>query len=80
MSAGDERTRVMTTVFSRMKAQAPKVRALVTRFEQSNSAGMRLMAVAMLNMFPSAGHLDWLAQRLDPKNERPFLADRSQLQ
>jgi hypothetical protein len=77
MSAGDERTRVMTALFSRMKAQAPKVRALVTRFEQSNSAGMRLMAVAILNMFPSAEHLDWLANRLNPKNERPFLAYQS---
>jgi hypothetical protein len=38
------------------------------------------MAVAILNMFPSAGHLDWLAQRFPPKNERPFLAYQSQLQ
>jgi hypothetical protein len=77
MPGGDERTRTMTAVFSRMKAQAPKVRALITRFEQSSSAGTRLMAIAILTMFPSAEHLDWLADRLDKNNERPFLAYES---
>jgi hypothetical protein len=79
MSSGNDRTRVMAALFSRMKALAPKVRAAVTRFEESNSPGMRLMAVAILNMFPSVEHLDWLAQRLDPKTERPFLAYQSEV-
>jgi hypothetical protein len=74
MSAGNERTRVMTALFSRMKAQASKVRSLLPQFQENSSPGMRLMAVAILNMFPSEDHLDWLAERLNPKAERPFLA------
>ena len=74
MPAGDERTRIMTGIFSKMKALAPKVRSLLMQFEQGESPGMRLMAVATLNMFPTAAHLDWLAERLNPEIEKPFLA------
>lgn len=74
MPAGDERTRVMAGIFSRMKAVAPKVRSLLTQFEQGESAGTRLLAVGILNMFPSVAHLDWLAERLNPELEKPFLA------
>ena len=74
MSAGDERTRIMAGIFSKMKALAPKVRSLLMQFEQGDAAGVRLMAVAILNMFPSVAHLDWLAERLNPEIEKPFLA------
>jgi hypothetical protein len=74
MPSGDERTRAMEGVFSRMKIEAPKVQGLLTSFEQNSSAGVRLMAIAVLNMFPDASHLDWLAERLDPEQEKPFVA------
>src|SRR5262249_42528941 len=45
MPAGDERTRVMAGVFSRMKIEAPKVQGALFTFQQSNSAGERLMAI-----------------------------------
>jgi hypothetical protein len=73
MPSGDERTRIMEGVFSRMKIEAPKVQGLLASYQQNSSAGARLMAIAILNMFPDANHLDWLAERLDPGQERPFV-------
>ncbi len=32
------------------------------------------VATAILTMFPSAAHLDWLAARLNPEAEKPFVA------
>jgi hypothetical protein len=72
--AGDERTRTMEGVFSRMKITAPKVRGSLLAFQQSSSAGERLMAIAVLDMFPEADHLAWLAERMDPEQEKPFVA------
>jgi hypothetical protein len=74
MPSGDERTRFMEGFFSRMKIEAPKVQGLVSSFQQSSSAGERLMAIAVLNMFPDANHLDWLAERMDPEQEKPFVS------
>ena len=74
MPSGDERTRLMEGIFSRMKIEAPKVQALVSSFQQSSSAGERLMAIAVLNMFPDTNHLDWLAERMDPEQEQPFVS------
>ena len=74
MPAGDERTRIMEGVFSRMKITAPKVQGSLSAFQQSSSAGERLMAIAVLDMFPEANHLAWLAERMDPEQEKPFVA------
>jgi hypothetical protein len=74
MPAGDERTRIMEAVFSRMKITAPKVQGSLSAFQQSSSAGERLMAIAVLDMFPEANHLAWLAERMDPEQEKPFVA------
>ena len=74
MTSGDERTRRMEGVFSRMKIEAPKLQGLISSFQQSSSAGERLMGIAILNMFPEADHLDWLAERMDPQQERPFVS------
>ncbi len=74
LSSGGPRTRRMTAVFSRMKAKAPAVRALLNEFEKSESPGIRLAAIAILQMFPNVEHLDWLATRLDnPGSEKPFV-------
>ena len=74
MPSGDKRTRLMEGVFSRMKIEAPKVQGLLSSFQQSGSAGERLMAIAVLNMFPDTNHLDWLAERMDPEQEKPFVS------
>jgi hypothetical protein len=74
MPSSSERTRAMEGIFSKMKIAAPRVQAFLRSFESDQSAGVRLLAVAVLNMFPSGEHLDWLAERLDPEQEQPFVA------
>jgi hypothetical protein len=74
MPSGGERTRRMEQLFSRMKIEAPKVQVLLSSFQQSTSAGERLMAIAVLTMFPDPNQLDWLAERMDPEQEKPFVA------
>jgi hypothetical protein len=74
LPSGDERTRKMEGLFSQMRVAAPKIQIFLKAFESDGSAGVRLLAIAVLNMFPNAAHLDWLAERLDPDNEQPFVA------
>jgi hypothetical protein len=74
MPSGDERTRRMEQLFSRMKVEAARVQGLLSFLQQSSSAGERLMAIAVLTMFPHPNHLDWLADRMDPEQEKPFVA------
>ena len=71
------RTRRMTAVFSRMTANAASVRGMTTELKQSPRAGERLAAIAILSMFPDVKHLDWLAERLDPDLETPFVGYQS---
>ena len=74
MPSSSERTRAMEGVFSKMKIVAPRAQAFVDEFEKDPSAGVRLIAIAVLDMFPNSEHLDWLAERLDPEKEQPFVA------
>jgi hypothetical protein len=72
--AGGSRTRHMTAVFSRMKAKAAAVRGLLDEFRNSPSPGIRLAAIAVLQMFPDIHYVDWLSERLDnPSLEKPFI-------
>jgi hypothetical protein len=73
MPAGGPRTRRMTEVFSSMRAKAGGVMPLLAELEQSGSAGRRLAAIAILQMFPNVKHLVWLACRLNPEEEKPFV-------
>lgn len=74
MPSGAARTSSMTAIFSAMKTKASRARGLLEKFESSQSPGERLAAIAILQMFPSAVHLDWLAGRLDnPNFEKPFV-------
>src|SRR5262249_10157256 len=66
------RTRKMTEIFARMRSLAASVRASFPEFKLGASAGERLAAVAILQMFPSSTELSWLAERLDPNQERAF--------
>jgi hypothetical protein len=71
---GGARTRHMTAVFSRMKAIAAGVRGMLVELQKNPSPGARLAAIAILQMFPDARHLNWLAERLDnPEVEKPFV-------
>jgi hypothetical protein len=47
---------------------------LLSSFQESGSAGEPLIAIAVLNMFPHANHLDRLAERMDREPEKPFVA------
>jgi hypothetical protein len=73
MASGGERTRRMAQVFSRMIADAAAVRPILPMLQESTSAGQRLAGIAILHMFPSADQLDWLAGRLNPEQEKPFV-------
>jgi hypothetical protein len=74
MPSGGPRTLRMAAVFSEMKIKAAGVQVLLDSFEQSPSPGIRLAAIAILQMFPDVRHLDWLAERLDnPNLEHPFV-------
>ena len=74
MPSGGPRTLRMAAVFSEMKIKAAGVQVLLDKFEQSASPGVRLAAIAILQMFPHAQHLGWLAERLDnPNLEMPFV-------
>ena len=73
MPAGGPRTRRMAELFSSMRAKAAGVLALLPECEKSPSAGRRLVAIAILQMFPAADHLEWLAERLFDETEKPFV-------
>jgi len=74
MPSGGPRTLRMAAIFSEMKIKAAGVQVLLDRLEQNASPGVRLAAIAILQMFPNAQHLDWLAERLDnPNLEQPFV-------
>lgn len=74
MPSGWERTRQMAAVFSKMKATAPDGQGLIEELMGSSSPGIRLAAIAILQMFPQTEALDWLAIRLDnPDVEQPFV-------
>ena len=56
-----------------MVAEAAAALEAFDRLKASVSAGQRLAAIAILRAFPREDQLDWLADRLDPKREKPFV-------
>jgi hypothetical protein len=78
MPSGSKRTIEMSKIFNAMVELASGVRPLLGNLQTSASAGERLAAVAILNAFPDADHLGWLAERLDnPNTESPFIGYQS---
>jgi hypothetical protein len=71
LSPGDTRTRRMEVVASRMRTLALSAYPLIAELANSDSPGMRLAAVSILEAVPRADYLPWLAQRLNA--ERPFI-------
>lgn len=73
MKPGPPRTRKMTEVFEKMKIFAPAVQPALERLKSDEGAGRRLAAIAILQVFPRNTALKWLADRLDPEAETPFV-------
>ncbi len=71
--SGSARTSLMAALFSKMNGRAASVRPMLAELKASPSPGERLAAIAILQMFPAGEHLMWLAERLNPDVERPFV-------
>jgi hypothetical protein len=72
MPPGEERTTQMEIVVTKMRTLAIACRPFVTDFVQSGDPGVRLAAIAILQVTPDARYLGWLSQRF--KEETPFVA------
>jgi hypothetical protein len=73
MPSGEERTAKMSEITAALRIRAAAVRSLLHDYESSNSAGLRLAAICVLQQFPDTGELNWLVDRLDPEKETPFV-------
>jgi len=71
MHPGYERTSAMTSVLIRMRALAPSTSFRVDTYKDSGSPGNRLAAIAMMQMEPNLGDLEWLEGRF--RIEQPFV-------
>jgi hypothetical protein len=73
MRAGTERTRRLDDIVRRMRTLGMAARFLLPELTKSTSPGMRLAAVALLEVTPDREYLAWLADRFEPNAERPFI-------
>ena len=71
MPSGDERTRRMEVVASRMRTLALSTQPLLGELAASDSPGARLAAVSTLQALPQASFIDWLGERVVV--EKPFI-------
>ncbi len=71
MTPGDERTRRMEVISSRMRALALSTYPLLDELSTSQSAGHRLAAVSTLQAIPDARFVPWLGERIVV--EKPFI-------
>ncbi len=73
MASGPARTQRMTEIVGSMVAEAPAAIRALELLKASELAGDRLAAIAILRAFPQEEQLDWLAERLHPEHEKPFV-------
>jgi hypothetical protein len=73
MPSGYARTQLMTQIVAAMRLKAAAVRSLLSEYQTNNSAGFRLAGIVVLLQFPNPSQLPWLAERLDPDQETPFV-------
>jgi len=73
MRAGMERTRRHDEIVVRMRTLGMAARFLLPELTNSSSPGMRLVAIALLEVTPDRGYLAWLADRFAAEAERPFV-------
>ena len=71
LRAGKERTRAMTEVLIKMRTIGPAVSSFLPELKASASPGMRLAAVAIMQIEPQRGDLPWLLGRF--AEDKPFL-------
>ncbi|NLS29214.1 hypothetical protein S2M10_42350 [Sphingomonas sp. S2M10] len=63
MKAGFERTQIMNGILGRMRSLAPSLSQKLEFYKGSSDPGYRLAAVAMMQMEPEKGDLQWLIDR-----------------
>jgi hypothetical protein len=71
MPPGDERTRKMEIVVTKMRTLAIVGQRLLPQLTKSSSPGQRLAAIAILQVRSDPAYLEWLGDRLG--QERPFV-------
>jgi hypothetical protein len=71
MAPSRERTRAMTQVLVKMRTLGSAATHLLDRLKQSDAAGDRLAAVAIMQIDPGRADIEWLAGRYDC--EKPFI-------
>lgn len=71
MPSGQERTSAMNVLVAKMRSLGLASRPFLREFSADHSAGMRLAAVAILQVSPSSDYLDWLFSRFT--TEQPFI-------
>jgi hypothetical protein len=71
MQSGNDRTRRMELIASKMRSLALPAHPLFGELVTSESAGQRLAAVSILEAIPNADHLPWLTERIAV--EKPFI-------
>ena len=69
----DERTRKLEAIFTKMRSRAPFFYGLLNELVNSTSPGKRLLAIAILEIFPTSQYLAWIADRLAPADDTPFI-------
>lgn len=71
MSRGPERTSAMNVVIAKMRSLGLAAKPFLGEFSSAENAGMRLAAVAILQVSPSSDYLNWLFDRFNI--EQPFI-------
>lgn len=73
MPSGRARTRKMSEIQATMRTTAATARSSYSKLKSSQSAGERLAAISILQQFPDFNENIWLADRLNPEAETPFI-------
>jgi hypothetical protein len=71
MPAGKDRTGAMNAIVARMRTLAIAAKPFLQEFSISDSAGIRLCAIVILQISPDRRFIDWLGQRF--QIETPFM-------
>jgi hypothetical protein len=72
MPPGTARTRAFNVTMSKMRVLALAAKPLLRKFSSNTeSVGLRLAAIAILQMSPDMEYVSWLAQRMN--TEQPFV-------
>jgi hypothetical protein len=73
MPSSRERTQKLSEITAALRFRSAAVRSLLSHYQNSTSAGLRLAAICVLQQFPNPAELAWLGDRLDPDKEAPFV-------